>query len=296
LCVFCAIAFGDQPRQVQPVADTRTGPAPTTPAYSALPAQPLTPPAGGPALALLPNEPDPVGPVGGAGPSATASGLAADGIPTTALAAYQHAAAVLGVSRPSCHLDWPVLAAIGRVESDHGRFGGAVLTTAGISVPPVLGPRLDGVHFPLVPDTDGGLLDGDPVYDRAVGPMQFLPSTWRALAPGINNGGQANPFDIVDAAVGAGIYLCGGSTNLADPASLHAAIYRYNHSDSYVATVLSLAARYRAEVTVISNTAPAPTTTPTHPTTVAPTSTTAPTTLPTTPTGASTTTTTMTPH
>ncbi|WP_224387917.1 hypothetical protein [Pseudonocardia sp. ICBG1293] len=32
-------------------------------------------------------------------------------------------------------------------------------------------------------DTDGGRLDGDPVLDRAVGPMQFLPETWRATAP-----------------------------------------------------------------------------------------------------------------
>jgi membrane-bound lytic murein transglycosylase B len=301
MCVFCALTVGDPAPQVRPVA--QAGPATTVPGTSVspmlsalpvVPAQPVEMPSGVPALALTPEQPDLTGPAGGTGVAATASGLAADGIPTTALAAYRHAAAVLAVARPACHLDWSVVAALGRVESNHGRFGGAVLTTSGVSVPPIRGPRLDGGAFARVRDTDGGRLDGDPVYDRAIGPLQFLPGTWRAVGADGDGDGVADPYDIFDAALGAGIYLCSGSTDLSDPASLHAAIYRYNHSDSYVALVLSLAARYRAGVAVVGNgttPAPHPTTTkpPVRTTTPPPTTTVPPTTVPTTPAGPTTT-------
>jgi hypothetical protein len=122
-----------------------------------------------------------------------------------------------------------------------------------VSVPPIRGPRLDGGAVALVRDTDGGRLDGDPVYDRAIGPLQFLPATWRAVGADGNGDGIADPYNIFDAALSAGVYLCSGSTDLSDSASLHAAIFRYNHSDSYVALVLSLAAQYRAGVTVVGN-------------------------------------------
>jgi hypothetical protein len=276
MCVFCALTVADPTTQIRPLAQTRPAttvavPSTLTSALPVIPDRPVVVPAGVPALALSPELPDDVGP---AGVSATASGLAAAGIPTTALAAYRHAAAVLAVQRPSCHLDWPVIAALGRVESNHGRFGGAMLTTSGVSVPRVRGPRLDGGAFALVRDTDGGRLDGDPVYDRAIGPLQFLPGTWRAVGADGNGDGVADPYNIFDAALGAGVYLCSGPTNLSDPASLHAAIFRYNHSDSYVALVLSLAAQYRAGVTVVRTTLTTP---PAHTTSTAP-----PTTVPTT--------------
>ncbi len=46
-------------------------------------------------------------------------------------------------------------------------------------MPPVRGPALSGGAFSAIRDTDGGRYDGDPVWDRAVGPMQFIPGTWR---------------------------------------------------------------------------------------------------------------------
>lgn len=77
-------------------------------------------------------------------------------------------------------LPWSVLAAIGKVESDHGRLGGGHLTEDGTVVPRIIGPVLDGYDgTALVTDSDEGLLDGDARFDRAVGPMQFLPSTWK---------------------------------------------------------------------------------------------------------------------
>ncbi|HET6394851.1 MAG TPA: lytic transglycosylase domain-containing protein, partial [Blastococcus sp.] len=173
--------------------------------------------------------------------AAEASALASSGIPTTALEAYQRAAAG---SPAACHITWPLIAAIGRVESDHGRFAGSVLRTDGRSTPPIIGIALDGTRSALIRDTDGGRLDGDPVYDRAVGPTQFIPSTWKTYASDGDSDGISDPLDIDDAAAATAKYLCAAGGDLSSVAGQTRAVFAYNHSASYVSTVLTLAATY----------------------------------------------------
>ncbi|MFC3689651.1 hypothetical protein [Aquipuribacter hungaricus] len=177
-------------------------------------------------------------------------GIGAAGIPAPTLRAYRAAAEVLGREAPGCGIDWALLAGIGRVEANHGRFGGATVSDQGVSVPRILGPRLDGslAGTQVIRDTDGGTLDGDAAYDRAVGPMQFLPGTWARWGSDGDRDGTANPQDIDDAALAAARYLCEGRSGLSDPDEAAVAVRRYNNSSSYVQLVLSTAEGYRSGV------------------------------------------------
>ena len=178
------------------------------------------------------------------------SGLAANGIPNVALNAYRVAAARMDTSQPDCGIDWSLLAGIGRVESNHGRFGGAVLNADGTSTPEIRGPALDGKGFAFIGDSDNGVFDHDSSYDRAVGPMQFIPTTWRSYAIDADGNHTTDPFDIDDAALGAAHYLCVAGDNLTTEAGQRDAVMAYNHSDSYVAEVLALARAYASGIRV----------------------------------------------
>ncbi|MBC9730433.1 lytic transglycosylase domain-containing protein [Streptomyces sp. TRM68367] len=168
-------------------------------------------------------------------------------LPASVFAAYRRAEAALARTAPGCRLRWQLLAAIGQVESGQAR-GGRV-TADGTTVTPILGPRLDGRGFARIRDTDGGAYDGDAVYDRAVGPMQFIPSTWARWGADGNGDGRADPGNIHDAALAAGRYLCAGwghlplgrsrewGRDLSDPADLDRAILGYNRSAAYLRTV-----------------------------------------------------------
>ncbi|HET6989079.1 MAG TPA: lytic transglycosylase domain-containing protein, partial [Kribbella sp.] len=173
--------------------------------------------------------------------------LGESGIPDVALRAYKKAEARVAVSDPTCGVPWTLLAAIGRVESNHGRFGGAQLRDDGSATRRIRGIPLDGrPNVAVIRDSDGGALDGDTVYDRAVGPMQFIPSTWRSVNADGNGDGFADPNNMFDAALGAAQYLCTGTSNLRDPARAAQAVRRYNNADSYVRVVLGLARMYQA--------------------------------------------------
>lgn len=172
------------------------------------------------------------------------AGLAADGIPNVALNAYRVAAARIDAALPGCGIDWSLIAAIGRVESDHGQFGGATLGADGTSTPKIIGPALNGKGFAFIHDTDQGRYDGDTVYDRAVGPMQFIPSTWVSYAVDGNGDSTASPFDINDTALAAAHYLCVAGGDLRSPAGQQRAVLAYNNSNAYLAEVLALARGY----------------------------------------------------
>ncbi|MFC6085157.1 lytic murein transglycosylase [Sphaerisporangium aureirubrum] len=103
-------------------------------------------------------------------------------------------------------LSWTVLAAIGQVESGHGRNNG--------------------------PSSAG-----------ALGPMQFMPATWRAYGVDGDGDGKSDIWSPYDAVPGAARYLCANGAGQGGN-KLRGAVYRYNHSWSYVDKVLGLAGAY----------------------------------------------------
>ncbi|MFF0227552.1 lytic transglycosylase domain-containing protein [Streptomyces sp. NPDC004629] len=165
------------------------------------------------------------------------------GIPATVLDAYKKAAAKLRSTKPGCNLPWELLAAIGKVESGQAR-GGRV-NANGTTLSPILGPQLDGNGFALIKDTDNGAYDGNSLYDQAVGPMQFIPSTWDWAGRDGNGDGKKDPNNIYDAALAAGHYLCRYGWDLSVQADLDRAILSYNNSQDYLNTVLSWLEYYR---------------------------------------------------
>ncbi|MGH9022736.1 MAG: lytic transglycosylase domain-containing protein, partial [Acidimicrobiia bacterium] len=174
-------------------------------------------------------------------PAASAQALA--GIPGSLLVAYKTAAS-------DCPgLPWTVLAAIGEVETDHGRSGGARLAPDGHVAPRIRGPVLDGSSGTArVLDSDGGHIDGDSSLDRAVGPMQFLPGTWSRWGRDASGDGLADIDNAYDAIASAAAYLCGESGRVGD---IPAAVARYNHTAAYVERVLSVAATYGSANNVV---------------------------------------------
>ncbi|MET9799912.1 lytic transglycosylase domain-containing protein [Streptomyces sp. NPDC006368] len=208
----------------------------------------------------------------GASVDLPATGTAEAGIPATVLAAYKQAEQHLKAADPGCNLPWQLLAGIGKVESGQAR-GGRV-DANGTTLTPILGPVLNGVGFANISDTDNGAYDGDSTHDRAVGPMQFIPSTWESWGQDANGDGRKDPNNIYDAAQAAGMYLCANNRDLAVKADLDKAILSYNRSTEYLRTVLSWFEYYKRGTHRIpdgtgalpvdrSDTLPAPTPTPT---------------------------------
>jgi hypothetical protein len=170
------------------------------------------------------------------------------GVPVIALQAYAFAELVVGQESPTCHLRWTTLAGIGRVESDHGRGAGATLANDGRVNPAIMGLPLDGQGGRrAIPDTDSGDLDGDRTWDRAMGPMQFIPTTWARFAADGDFDGVTDPQDIDDAALAAGRYLCEGTRDLDTAEGWRAAILSYNNVQTYVDNVFTAANDYGAK-------------------------------------------------
>ena len=100
--------------------------------------------------------------------------------------------------------DWYVLAAVGKIESNHGEN---------------MGPSGAG----------------------AMGPMQFLPSTWSSYGVDGNGDGEANIMDPEDAVPAAAAYLKAGGA----PGDWYTALFTYNRAEWYVEEVLAIAENYR---------------------------------------------------
>ncbi len=152
------------------------------------------------------------------------SAIAIADIPANYLSAYERAAARYG-------LDWAIIAAIGKMECDHGR------------------------------GTENGCRPGTVNAAGATGPMQFLGPTWRRGAPigsvppvaaptrttadgyatDGDGDGRADVWNIDDAAAAAARYLRANDA----PAYYRRAIFAYNHSQAYVNAVMVKATEYR---------------------------------------------------
>jgi membrane-bound lytic murein transglycosylase B len=167
-------------------------------------------------------------------------------IPVTALEAYGYAARVAEVENPKCHIAWTTLAGIGQVESHHGTYRGATLSPNGDVSPPIRGVRLDGSGGTLriVDAEEGG--DGEPGVVRAMGPMQFIPETWRLYGVDAHNDGRVSPDNIDDAALAAAGYLCWRGKDLATPRGWITALRAYNNSSVYARAVRDWATAYAA--------------------------------------------------
>ncbi len=170
----------------------------------------------------------------GSGKMVARAASAGTSVSSVVLAAYRRAAEAVP---DSCHLEVSLLAAIGQVES--GNLAGRDIDTKHRATPAVLGPLLDGNPYSAIRDTDDGLYDDDSTWDRAVGPMQFIPSTWIRFGVDLDGDGVRDPQDMEDAAGSAAAYLCFGGRDLATESGLRAAILSYNHSVDYLALVLS---------------------------------------------------------
>jgi membrane-bound lytic murein transglycosylase B len=167
------------------------------------------------------------------------------GVPARALRAYAAAELAQRSETPDCRLSWSTLAGIGRVESDHGRFGGASVDADGAARPAIIGPPLDGSPgVREIRDTDGGRLDGDTTFDRAVGPMQFLPGTWARYGADGNGDGVRDPHQLDDAAAAAARYLCADGRDTASGEGWWAGVLTYNSSVDYARLVWAAADRY----------------------------------------------------
>ncbi|NUS45523.1 MAG: lytic transglycosylase domain-containing protein [Mycobacteriaceae bacterium] len=170
--------------------------------------------------------------------AAGSSGRPTPGVPFIAEVAYRTAAFQMAMEQPQCNMSWEILAGIGKVESHHANNGDVDMR----------GTARHGVHGPVL----NGSLAGNEVvrnksggFQRAEGPMQFMPGTWRHYAkPG------ADPQNMFDAAYAAGNYLCSGGLDMRDPAQRTKAILRYNHSMAYVANVMAYARAYQSGTAV----------------------------------------------
>jgi membrane-bound lytic murein transglycosylase B len=162
------------------------------------------------------------------------------------LDAYLRAARRVDAADRACGLEWWAIAAVGWVETGHAR--GRAMDAYGTVLDEIIGPTLDGTEGnQVVLDTDQGALDGDPVYDHGVGPMQFIPETWKNRGADGNNDGYKDPYNFYDAALATARMLCAsrGDHRLSTVTGFGNAVFAYNNSKDYVRKVTEIAIKYQ---------------------------------------------------
>lgn len=181
----------------------------------------------------------------------------ANGGPVAGIPAVSYAALVLASQgseqAAGCFVSVPVLGGVMGIESGYGTFGGSAPDpVTGVVTPPIFGPALaPGSGFEVIPNDDyGRSLGVVGPWARAVGPTQFLPSTWRSLGRDGNGDGVADPQNIYDAALSTAAYLCAHGYLEGNAVATRGAIFRYNPSNAYVQAVLARAAELSAALAV----------------------------------------------
>jgi len=170
---------------------------------------------------------------------------AAASIPVVAVTAYARASLMVPAG---CHLGWTTLAGIGWIESQHGTVDDRTLGTDGRPSAAIIGPALDGAGaVAAIPaPARSRTWHGDPRWDHAVGPMQFISATWVRWASDGDGDGMEDPHDLDDAVYAAARYLCAGGADLATGEGWARAVYSYNHAQVYVDAVHLAASTYAA--------------------------------------------------
>lgn len=163
-------------------------------------------------------------------------------IPARAMEAYARAEIRQRAEMPECRLRWNTLAGVGSVESAHGTLGGAGLDAHGVPSKPIIGPPLNGENGTraIRATRESTAVHGDDTWDRAVGPFQFLTSSWDRYGVDADDDGKADPHDIDDAALAAARHLCDDDRDLSGEDWVRAA-YAYNNSMAYVTKVRAIA-------------------------------------------------------
>lgn len=164
--------------------------------------------------------------------------------------AYFRASIQMSERRPGCGITWDQLAGVGLIESRHGSFGGSSVGPDGRTTNEILGPVLDGDPFAAIADTDGGSWDGNLEWDRAVGPMQFIPSSWDIYGLDGNGDGVRDPHNLYDAAYAAAEHLCRGYSGIQGDNVYRRALLGYNRSAVYGSDVMAARERYAAAVSL----------------------------------------------
>lgn len=166
-------------------------------------------------------------------------------IPRRVLAAYAGASLRVAQTYPECRLGWNTIAGIGAVETLHGTYRGASTDQDGNVTPKIFGPSLDGSPGVMaIEDSDRGKLDDDTEWDRAVGPLQFIPSTWDYIGQDGNADGKRDPHQIDDAALTTAVYLCQGQRDTSTDEGWQRGVLAYNRSVAYANQVAQHAATY----------------------------------------------------